>query len=275
MRSKSCHWSPRSRVLALSIVCVAWSCGDAAGSSTQSGLSGADAAVSGKVDAGKSSIPPAVSTTPSGSATGPKLADGIVGTACSGDSDCGSGTCMQTIPIVNTAYPGGYCTGSCYSDDQCGANAVCAPGILGRAGSCYLRCDAAAGCPREGYRCKVVSDVGRCIAAPQPLADHIAGSACTSDQDCGGGAMSCAAMLGANPAPDGYCTEACAIDEDCGAGGACINGISIVTIPSGRCVGACSSASDCREGYLCSPFGGPTGGPGACTPAADSDAGAP
>jgi hypothetical protein len=87
--------------------------------------------------------------------------------------------------------------------------------------------------------------------------------------------MSCASSLGANAAPGGYCSEACAIDEDCGAGGACINGISIVTIPSGLCVGACSSASDCRDGYVCSPFGGPTDEPGACTPAAESgDAGA-
>ena len=204
-----------------------------------------------------------------------KLADGVVGKACSAASDCGSGSCMQTIPIVNTSYPGGYCTGRCFRDEECGAGGVCVPGLLGAAGSCYLGCDQDVGCPREGYLCRVVSGVGRCIAAPPPLPDHVAGNACDSDTDCGGGAMSCVAMLGANVAPGGYCSQACAISEDCGAGGVCINGIGIVTISSGRCLKSCTTGSECREGYECALFGGPSSsGPGACTPlVASEDAG--
>lgn len=208
---------------------------------------------------------------------GKQLADGIVGQPCTSPEQCGSGSCMQTIPVVNVAYPGGYCTGSCSRDADCGAEGVCQPGILGRAGSCYLRCDEANGCEREGYRCRVVSGVGRCIAGPEPLPDGVAGSACANDEACGGSPMSCLQTLAMSPAPGGYCSVACAISEDCGAGGVCINGISIPTISSGRCLKTCASSSDCREGYMCNLFGGPgsTDG-GACVPATEqADAGEP
>lgn len=206
-----------------------------------------------------------------------RLPDGIVGSACSSASECGNGSCMQTIPVVNLAYPGGYCTGRCSRDADCGEHGVCVPGLLGSAGSCYLGCDETQGCARDGYRCRVVSNVGRCIAAPPPLGDHVVGNACTSDVDCGGAAMSCLSMLGSQVTPGGYCSQSCAINEDCGAGGVCINGINIVTINSGRCLQTCTEASDCRDGYDCSPLGGVSiqGGPAACTPAvAERDAGA-
>lgn len=261
-----------SRELLFFALVAAWSCGDDEGS-TRGSEPASDAALaadSGGTDAGNGS-PPTRSVVN-------KLADGIVGKACAQAPDCGTGSCMQTIPVVNTPYPGGYCTGSCYSDDDCGVEGVCQPGILGRAGSCYLRCDVARGCPREGYRCRVVSDVARCIAAPEPLADDIAGAACTSDADCGGGAMSCTSFVGAYPAPGGYCSVSCAVSEDCGAGGVCINGISIITISSGKCMKSCMATTECRDGYTCTPFGGlaSEGRPGACTPIPEaSDAGAP
>ena len=264
--------SPRLRacVQGLLLVCaqsVMWSCGDDDGRAARGAEMAPDAS---DADAGaRRTSPRTGSARPAGS-----LADGIVGSACTSAADCGSGSCMQTIPIVNTTYPGGYCTGQCSRDDECGAEGVCVPGLLGRSGSCYLRCDDAHPCERDGYRCRVVSGVGRCIAAPQPLADGVVGSACENDSDCGGAAMSCNTTLGSNAAPGGYCSTACAISEDCGAGGVCINGISIVTISSGRCLKACSAPDECRAGYACTTFGGPSSGPaGACTPlAADADA---
>lgn len=204
------------------------------------------------------------------------LADGVVGSACTSASDCGPGSCMQTVPIVNVDYPGGYCTARCASDDECGSQGVCVPDVVGFSGSCYRRCDDDHPCGRDGYRCRVVSNIGRCIAGPEPLPDHVAGGACASDADCGGGGNSCARMVGGDPAPGGYCSQACAIDDDCGAGGVCINGIRVVTISSGRCLQSCRQTSDCRAGYACSPFGGPNlqGGDGACTPLKDqTDAG--
>lgn len=251
---------------------AALSCGD---DDTHSGAATHRASDAGPRDAEDSGVGQGGAAGARPARAGDQLADGIVGQPCSSAAQCGSGTCMQTIPIVNVPYPGGYCTGSCYADAECGAEGVCAPGILGRAGTCYLRCDDAKGCEREGYRCRVVSGVGRCIAAPEPLADGVAGRACANDEDCGGGAMSCTTTLGDRPAPGGYCSVACAIHEDCGAGGVCINGITISTISSGRCLGVCATDADCREGYTCSLFGGPTSeGAGACTPALESaDAG--
>jgi hypothetical protein len=267
--------TPYSRVVLLFALAAVCGCGDDDEGSSRRGEAAADAAPSGGTDAGSAGA--GGSSTTRARTVVTKLADGIVGKACAQASDCGAGSCMQTIQVVNTPYPGGYCSGSCYSDGDCGAEGVCQPGILGRVGSCYLRCDVERGCPREGYRCRVVADVARCIAAPEPLADNIAGAACTSDADCGGVAMSCTSMIGAYPAPGGYCSESCAVSEDCGAGGVCINGISIVTISSGKCMKSCSTTADCREGYVCTPFGGPSSdGPGACTPIfEDSDAGVP
>jgi hypothetical protein len=207
-----------------------------------------------------------------------RLADGIVGTPCAAATDCGSGSCLQTIPVVNTSYPGGYCTGRCQRDDACGASGVCVPGLLGSVGSCYLRCDENTGCAREGYRCRVVSNVGRCVAAPPPLPDNVAGNACANDGDCGAGAMSCVSTLGSAAAPGGYCSQSCAISADCGAGGVCINGISIVTISSGRCLKSCSAPVDCRDGYECRSISGvASGGPGVCMPTTGegNDAGIP
>lgn len=253
------------------VLFAAVSCSDSDGDGGRTDATKQDAAVQTESDAG------ATPRTPARPMRGSGLADGRVGRACRSASDCGGGSCMTTIPIANTPYPDGYCTGQCNRDEECGERGVCVPGLFGRAGSCYLGCDDAHPCEREGYRCRVVSNVGRCIAAPPPLPDGRAGSACASDSDCGGAAMSCNTSLGSTPAPGGYCSVACAVSEDCGKGGVCINGISIVTIASGRCLKACTSASECREGYECAPFGGPSsGGDGACTVVSPSaDAGAP
>jgi hypothetical protein len=255
--NKHCCWVSSGLILLLSSPNV-FGCGDDDASVLQAGQGGTGESHTG----GDSGAAPNEN----------KLADGVVGNACAADTDCGSGSCLTTIPVVNTSYPNGYCTGRCSTDEACGASGVCVPGLFGSAGSCFRRCDEANGCEREGYRCRVVSNVGRCVAAPPPLPDHVAGNACTDDVDCGGGAMSCTAMLGSVPAPGGYCSQACAISDDCGAGGTCVNGISIVTISSGRCVKSCSAPTDCRSGYECKSFSGvDSGGPGACTPLGESD----
>jgi Cys-rich repeat protein len=190
--------------------------------------------------------------------------ENVIGQACESNDDCGAGSCLKTIQIVNTPYPGGYCTAPCRSDDQCGEGAVCIPGQFGRMGSCYLACDEAIGCSREGYICRVVSGVARCVPGSKPLPDNIVGAACSSDEDCGGGAKTCAATIGNADAPGGYCTQWCAIDSDCGTGGKCINGISIVTINSGTCYRACSMSEDCRPEYECRSISGTAGDPGVC-----------
>lgn len=200
------------------------------------------------------------------------LADGIVGKSCSEDRECGTGTCQKTISVANTMYPGGYCTGPCRADGECGAHGVCVPGLRGRAGSCYLGCENDASC-RDGYICRVVSGVGRCVPGAKPLPAGVVGNACTSDGDCGGTANTCAAKLGDLDATGGYCTQSCAIDGDCGEGGRCINGINVVTINSGRCYRSCGPDAPCRAEYECRSPSGADLSPGVCVPTTESDAG--
>lgn len=207
-----------------------------------------------------------------------QLADGVVGSACSADVDCGDGRCSLKERVTGTPYPDGYCTGRCREDAHCGARGLCVPGFLGAIGSCALRCEQDADCGRSGYRCRTVDGVGRCAAGPEPLPDGVVGNSCSSDTDCGSGALTCASSLANNPTPDGYCSQKCAIDADCGAGGTCINGIQVVTLATGTCYRACAAPDDCRSGYDCrSLSGGAEDGQGVCAPqqAVVDDAGSP
>jgi Cys-rich repeat protein len=194
----------------------------------------------------------------------PPAPKNVIGDACETNDDCGAGSCLKVIQIVNTPYPGGYCTAPCRTDNQCGEGAVCIPGQFGRMGSCYLGCDETTGCVRDGYLCRVASGVARCVPGSKPLPDGTAGNACTSDDDCGGGANTCAEKIGNGEAPGGYCSQWCAIDSDCGAGGKCINGISIVTVNSGTCYRSCNAPEDCRPEYECRSISGLEGSPGVC-----------
>jgi hypothetical protein len=193
---------------------------------------------------------------------------GSIGAACAQGDECDAGSCRLAEPITSTPYPGGYCTGPCNADVDCSASGLCVPGFRGRMGSCARRCTRDEECGRDGYRCRVVSDAGRCTPGPRPLPDHAVGRACAHDDDCGGGPMTCASALGAVAAPDGYCSQACAIDEDCGAGGRCINGLSLVTLPTGVCYRACVVPEPCRAGYECRSLSGASDGPGVCAPLA-------
>jgi hypothetical protein len=206
-----------------------------------------------------------------------RLEDGIVGSACAADADCGDGRCLLSESVTGAVYPDGYCTGRCVEDADCGARGLCTPGFLGAIGVCALRCAGDTECGRDGYRCRVIDGVGRCAPGPDPLPDHVAGNACGSDGDCGGGAMTCKDALGDLPAPDGYCSQSCAIDDDCGEGGVCISGIGVVSIATGVCYEACMLPEPCRDGYSCRSLTGSASDPsGVCAPdRTDDDAGTP
>lgn len=180
-----------------------------------------------------------------------KLADGIVGSRCATDGDCGDGRCMTMA--TTTTYPGGYCTGACLEDAECGSNGSCTLGLLGGVGTCYLNCSSDSDCSREGYRCRASGQRMTCIPGAPPLPDNVVGNACSADADCGGAAMSCAARLGFNnTAPDGYCTQRCVNSVDCGAGGVCVGGGGLGgATAGGTCYKSCAGASDCRDGYMC------------------------
>jgi hypothetical protein len=79
--------------------------------------------------------------------------DGAVGRACS--EGCPGGTC-NAFPSPLT--PGGYCTGKCLEDEQCGENGACVRDVatrtLGLPGMCLLRCTEHSECRQsDGYGC--------------------------------------------------------------------------------------------------------------------------
>jgi hypothetical protein len=84
------------------------------------------------------------------------LPDGVVGRPCARAEDCGEGaSCEQGLPLsfleATVPAPGGYCSGRCLYDVDCGAEAQCISGGMS-GGQCLARCDERTPC-REGYRC--------------------------------------------------------------------------------------------------------------------------
>lgn len=212
-----------------------------------------------------------------------KLEPGVVGNACTSEADCAGGWCMANSQL--TQFPGGYCTGDCLANSDCGEGAECSQGF-GGPGTCYRTCESDSDCGREGYRCRANAfspgSSRRCVPGMAPLADGIVGSACSADADCGGAAMSCITMNGDRVLPGGYCSGGCVEDLDCGAGAFCVGSVGAVGgAGTGFCYQACESVADCREGYVCEPVGfaamGANGRTGCTLPAPveDADAGAP
>jgi len=196
----------------------------------------------------------------SGECVPKKGVDAGVGSSCSDNEDCNSGTCL-------TSFPGGYCTSPCGTQFQ-----GCEPGsecyaIGDGSASCLLLCQTGDEC-RAGYRCQEVASgdsgkiLGYCVprcetsgcpdgqsceasgaciegsAGPGPI-----GAFCAGDNDCESGQCDTAA-------PNGYCTSSCGACD-----GACVGG---------ACRASCDAEADCRFGYLCIDS--------ACVPACRNDA---
>jgi hypothetical protein len=175
------------------------------------------------------------------------------------------------------AAPGGYCTGSCMTNEDCGQGGTCfgafagIAGIAAVPGQCLAVCSEEDDC-RTGYRCvtglgvPVTADGGTstpgapgilgsptCQPAPatDQLADDIVGSACAGDEECGDGR--CLRTSGQTSYPDGYCSGRCLDDAECGTNGVCALGIAGGV---GTCYLRCSDDGDCgRDGYRCRQSG--------------------
>ncbi|HEX4353109.1 MAG TPA: hypothetical protein VHZ95_09350, partial [Polyangiales bacterium] len=193
-----------------------------------------------------------------------KLTGSTVGSMCTADTDCGAGRCAANNGL-GTTYPGGYCTGRCLQDSDCGDVGSCTPGFAGMVGTCYRKCSSDTDCDRDGYRCRMTSNsVMQCVPGPKPLADGTVGNACTADADCGGAAMSCST---GTRYPGGYCTQRCGDASDCGSGGTCTGAIGGGAL-TGTCYKTCTATTDCRTGYACGAVGFAGGGnasPMVCT----------
>lgn len=184
-----------------------------------------------------------------------QLTDGVTGKTCEEDKDCGQGHCLKTEGMMT--YPGGYCSGSCLRDADCGVGGTCTlPAIGDGAGSCYLTCQTHGDSDcREGYRCRTNGSRRQCLPGAAPLGTGVVGRECQSDADCGGAAMSCATKLGDATAPGGYCSISCSESSDCGVDGTCVGGLGATFTSllgeTGVCYRACVDSSSCRAGFVC------------------------
>jgi hypothetical protein len=241
---------------------IAIGCGDDddGGANKDAGTSGSGASGSGSGASGNGG---------SGSTITP-LGDDVAGDACTGSSDCGGAMCATQVPgatmILQADAPGGYCTGPCMTDAQCGQGGACVGALAGLTGQCFARCMSDDDC-RDEYVCTMqqtllgVTIPSTCRPKPATvqLGDDVAGKACTSADDCGGGM--CAMMRGimgvaSTPLPGGYCTGDCTEDAHCGGNGVCSPPLLPVQGLTGACYQACTSDSDCdREGYRCRDIG--------------------
>jgi len=74
-----------------------------------------------------------------------RFTSAIAGAACTADNECASeegGRCIK--PSHTGIFPGGYCTGNCTRDADCGEDALCASALLSvplAAGRCLKRCE--------------------------------------------------------------------------------------------------------------------------------------
>jgi hypothetical protein len=156
------------------------------------------------------------------------------GKLCSKDDDCGEGLCAER----GHSY-GGYCTGLCIFDADCGRGGTCVRGPYGSSGICAEACQKDSDCQRDdtGWGC---GRDGQCVREANPVSS--VGAACEKNDDCGGGTCRVIGLTGERY-PDGYCVGRCDEDSDCGEHGVCINGLT--------CLRACTSSQQCRPEYAC------------------------
>lgn len=211
-------------------------------------LSGEASGEVGKMAAGSCQVAPATD----------HLTASVAGAACSADDECAGGRCITQDGFASS-YPGGYCSGQCLEQSDCGDHGQCVQDLGRGVGTCYLACASDDDCKRDGYRCRKggpSGDAVLCLPGAKPLPNSVVGRACKGDAECGGGSMTCASQLrypSATPVPGGYCSQVCAANSDCGAGGVCSLQLGAFNTgdDSGSCYKPCDAASDCRAGYEC------------------------
>ncbi len=238
-----------------------------------------------------------------GAPTGPALADlgdNVAGKECKASADCDgdNAECAMVVGgfagMGGTPAPGGYCSGPCTADTDCGKGGACAgaipaiPIVLpdGLPGACQGLCNTDSDC-RPEYFCNIPAAGGGMgggtpggttgmgpggmgpgafappvACQPKPVVAKITdqvGAACMADADCGTKATCAMGSIGGGPGAtaigDSYCTGPCLMDSDCGTGGVCIGANG--NAGAGNCYLDCETLdADCgREGYYCGVAG--------------------
>ncbi len=166
-----------------------------------------------------------------------QLAPDEAGKRCTQDAECGDGYCAEA-----NAKNGGFCSGLCIADANCGEGGTCVRGLYGSRGTCREACKTDVDCQNDqsGWGC---GPEGLCVREADPL--PAVGERCDpnhAERDCGAGSCRTQGLSGERY-PDGYCIGSCDEDSDCGALGVCINSLT--------CLRGCESDEDCRAGYRC------------------------
>jgi hypothetical protein len=197
------------------------------------------------------------------------------GAACTGNTQCSSGSCVDGVCCTTSSCP------SCRACNVPGSLGTCSPMIAGSVdpnGTCddqgattcgtNGRCDGAGGCQRysDGTSC---SQAVCQNTATLKLAGTCSGGSCTA------GTTACAPFMCTN----GACANTCNDDNDCasgtycsGAGGTCLakkaNGAACTQGTAGQCTsgmcvdGVCCGSATCPSCQVCN-----LSGTGTCTDA--------
>jgi len=207
-----------------------------------------------------------------------------VGQACTGPTDCRSGTCYDRLFQLKGLQNRTYCSAVCGVNSDCGADQVCARLVLNNNGTTADPTDdvVVGACqtlfvPIGVSGCGLDSD---CVGLPAPnqsdacdavhglcyRREAVPGSSCTKDTDCSlGGVCSTGTRF-----PGGYCqTTGCDPQATSGVD-FCVGSASVCSsrggpdAPLNACYEGCSSAvtntcSRAAAGYDCEPIVG--GGP--------------
>ncbi|RMG16552.1 MAG: hypothetical protein D6729_10550 [Deltaproteobacteria bacterium] len=170
-----------------------------------------------------------------------------IGGACRSAEACGAlGYCRGE---AESGWAGGYCTSPCTQDADCGAGAHCGStvtyqnpdGTTTQLGWCLKSC-AGGGC-RPGYACWDWDGQGRTECAPRADGPGAVGSACTSIEQCSGGASG-TCLVDGQSFPGGYCSAGC--DAGCPPDSHCID-----VYGEAVCVQSCTTPCREAEGYVC------------------------
>ena len=169
-----------------------------------------------------------------------QAASGVVGSACSSNTDCtATGTTCESSTSTCRIADGGTCTG----DDQCVDSLLCT-GVVGS-----LTCSSSDG--SIGSTCSLPT---HCTTADATCSNGVckvvSGGACTADNQCDGGNLRCTGASGSQTCTsrgNGELMSVCGIDSHCtGNNLVCSDGTCKLT--SGN---TCTAVGQCTGDLLC------------------------